>query len=513
MKRWLYLLHRWLGVVLCTFMAMWFVSGVVMMYVGYPKLSDAERLAALPALPSDGCCVGLHAALAAAGRAEPPRAVRLTSVAGEPRFIVGFGRGDVLAVDARRAEPVGAVGEADARRAASAFARGRAGATARPDALRYAGLAHEDAWTHSRALDPHRPLHRVELGDDAGTLVYVSSRTGEVVRDATRVERVWNWVGAWIHWLYPLRGGTLDRWWHEIVVYASVAASLLAAIGMVVGVLRWRLRSPYRSGARTPYRDFAMRWHHWTGLVFGTLAFTWILSGLFSVNPWRLLSSPPLSAPARALAADALTVAPGDAIARFAADGLQARELEWRMVGGQAFVVGYDGHGRTRVLPADGSGEPMPRVPAPALEAHAAAAMPSARVVAIESLERYDLWYYARAPHTMLGHVERRLPALRVRFDDDARTWLHLDPHTGAIVGRYDHRQRVKRFLFAMLHSWDWLPLLERRPLWDVLMLVASAGGLALSITGVVVGWRRVRRKCTPAARARGATGPAGATS
>jgi len=34
MKRYLYLWHRWLGIVLCLFMAMWFISGVVMMYVG-----------------------------------------------------------------------------------------------------------------------------------------------------------------------------------------------------------------------------------------------------------------------------------------------------------------------------------------------------------------------------------------------------------------------------------------------------------------------------------------------
>jgi hypothetical protein len=31
-------------------MAMWFVSGVVMMHVGYPKLTQAERLARLPDL-------------------------------------------------------------------------------------------------------------------------------------------------------------------------------------------------------------------------------------------------------------------------------------------------------------------------------------------------------------------------------------------------------------------------------------------------------------------------------
>ena len=46
-----------------------------------------------------------------------------------------------------------------------------------------------------------------------------------------------------------------------------------------------------------------------------------------------------------------------------------------------------------------------------------------------------------------------------------------------------------------MLHSWDWLPLLERRPLWDVVLILLSLGGTALSLTGVVVGWRRLRVK------------------
>ena len=33
LKRWWYVTHRWLGIALCLLFAMWFVSGVVMMYV------------------------------------------------------------------------------------------------------------------------------------------------------------------------------------------------------------------------------------------------------------------------------------------------------------------------------------------------------------------------------------------------------------------------------------------------------------------------------------------------
>ena len=52
LKRQLYLWHRWLGIGLCLLMALWFVSGVVMLYVGYPKLTSSERLGHLPALPA-----------------------------------------------------------------------------------------------------------------------------------------------------------------------------------------------------------------------------------------------------------------------------------------------------------------------------------------------------------------------------------------------------------------------------------------------------------------------------
>ena len=58
LKRWWYVTHRWLGIALCLLFAMWFVSGVVMMYVGYPKLTVHERLAHLPPLQADaGFCL------------------------------------------------------------------------------------------------------------------------------------------------------------------------------------------------------------------------------------------------------------------------------------------------------------------------------------------------------------------------------------------------------------------------------------------------------------------------
>jgi hypothetical protein len=39
------LTHRWTGIGFCLLFLMWFVSGIVMMYVRYPELGAADRLA------------------------------------------------------------------------------------------------------------------------------------------------------------------------------------------------------------------------------------------------------------------------------------------------------------------------------------------------------------------------------------------------------------------------------------------------------------------------------------
>ncbi|BCQ63524.1 hypothetical protein PBOI14_52740 [Pseudomonas sp. Boi14] len=90
MKRYLYLWHRWLGIVACLFMALWFISGVVMLYVGYPKLTPAEHLAHLPVLQLEPAPADLGQVLHAADPHQPPTRIRLTTVAGQPRYILEY---------------------------------------------------------------------------------------------------------------------------------------------------------------------------------------------------------------------------------------------------------------------------------------------------------------------------------------------------------------------------------------------------------------------------------------
>jgi hypothetical protein len=109
-------------------------------------------------------------------------------------------------------------------------------------------------------------------------------------------------------------------------------------------------------------------------------------------------------------------------------------------------------------------------------------------------LEDYDSYYYDR-DRTL------SLPVLRVRYADPQRTWLYLDPRRGTIVRKEERLSRLNRWLYHGLHSLDFPFLYNRRPLWDIVVIGLSLGGLILSSTTIVATARRFRRHARRLAR------------
>ena len=488
-KRWTYLVHRWLGIGGCLLMLLWFVSGMVMLFIGYPKLTPGERLAALPVLGDAGGLQGLSV-LPAAVQAEP-ETVALTTLRGAPAYVVRTGSnvGAWSAVTGQALLPVSAQ---RAEASAAQFAGGQAfvGAT-RVD---------EDRWTHSRALDAHRPLYRVEVGGAQPGDLYVSSRTGEVVLDAPHVQQRWNYVGAWLHWLYFLRMQSVDPVWTWVVIALSALCTVAAVSGIVVGVWRWRFRGHYRSGAKTPYVEPWMRWHHLIGLVAAAFVFTWIFSGLMSMNPLGIFNSTREAIDSgryrgAAVVVDGALGAPAALLAVADTTRFKPVEIQWRRIGGELFAVLLDGQGDTRIVSqVEGQLQVARVLPAEWLR-QKAGAMSDVPMQGFAVQQAPDAYFYPRAPEAMNGAAVRRFPVAVVDFDDAEATRVYLDLATGDPLLTMGHRERVGRWLFYFLHSWDLPALLRQGTTRLAVLLLLSLAGTALCATATVIGCRRLRMK------------------
>lgn len=489
LRRWTYLLHRWCGIAGCLLMALWFASGITMLFVGYPKLTPWDRLQALPVLATAGQVLPSQA-LAGEGA----RQLVFNAVNGQARYIVKRDDGAIVTVD-------GATGQrATALDAAGALASARLFLAGAPAS--YLGEVGEDRWTHGRALDVHRPLHQVQMGDAAHTLLYVSSHSGEIVMQAPRTQRLLNYVGAWLHWLYVFKNQPVDPVWTWTVIVLSALCVLVACSGILVGIWRWRFSKPYKSGSRSPFAPGWMRWHHVLGLGFSVITLTWIFSGLMSMNPLGVFSAtarPDLARYAGATPGQKyLDAAPDQILQALSKDGFKAVELEWCNLAGQSFVVARSATGEVRLVRLHQGHLVVQRHWEPAQLVQAATGLYPAPLVQQDMLSSYDAYYYRRDPEAMMGGAERPLPVLRLDFADAGQSRVYIDPATGEVLLSADNAERIGRWLFSFLHSWDLSPMLASGVFRELVLIVLSLGGLGLAGSAVVIGYARVRRKLRP---------------
>lgn len=500
-RRALYWTHRWLGVGGCLLFVMWFLSGLVMMYVGFPALTEDERLAGLSPLELDATTLGPTAALAAlpaAARERPPRQLLLEMLSAGPQagpvWRIVDGQGQRHVVSARSGQTLAPVDAGTAAAIAAAFV---GSATEGSASVRFVETLERDQWTVPNGLNGLRPFHRIAVGDPAATELYVSAVSGEVVRDTTRHERFWNWLGAVPHWIYftPVRAD--PPLWRDVVLWISGLGIVSAVTGAVIGILRLRLRGRYRNGRMTPYGGW-FAWHHVAGLIGGLFLITWIVSGWLSMDPNRWFQPPPPEADATGRFAD---LAGGSATA--ALRGLDwpalvlalnagplgadrsARELRLLPFGGRWLVQLRDQRGESTLL--DPRTMATPAIAADDIRRAAQRYLPGAGVAELSLLAREDAHWYSH-------HQKRTIPVWRVVFDDEAATWLHVSPTTGQILGLSDQRSRTRRWLFNGLHSLDFPWLIHHRPAWDLVVWLLSIAGTVISISGVVLGWRRLRK-------------------
>ena len=491
-KRWLYLFHRWLGVGMCLLFVMWPVTGVVMMYVPFPELTEKERHAGLPVLDAGRIRVGPSKLLQRASPEAPVTQFSLSSVASRPVYLLKQAGHPWLGLFADTGEWLKQPSAEDAASAAKTFFQTQQTEGKSTEAY-YQGMLETDQWTVSNALDPHRPLHKVVVRDPAATWLYVSSSTNQVVRDVSRNERVWNWLGANLHWIYPVQLRKRDALWANLLIALSLVGLSSVLSGIFIGLTRLRVQRRYRGKDVSPYQG-VMKLHHIAGLTCAFFLTTFMFSGFMSMTPWGLFDSETSFAqqlwryqqrgdisglrPVHSTAEEIRQL-----LQQHQTDGI--KELNWHWLAGRSVLALHQSPDVFRSL--QGKNLLAEADLAPQIQSAVSQLLPGGEESSMAYLEDYDNHYYSR--HERF----RPLPVIRVKFSDPESTWFHIHAQTGQLLERLTYRNRVQRWLYNGLHTLDFSVLIYRRPLWDILLILLCCAAAVFSLTSITIAWRRVR--------------------
>jgi hypothetical protein len=464
---WLLVAHRYLGIAVGLLMVMWCLSGVVMMYVGYPELTEPVRLRHLAPLDWNVCCALSDETLP--GDA-PIEDAQIETLAHRPVLrlktatssrLIDLGTGRAIGVSLMEATEVV-----------------RTYTESSPAVPQFLGPIDHDQWTVSGSFRGDRPLYRFRLGE--GIELYVSSSTGRAVQMTTPHERFWNWLGAIPHWLYFTELREKPALWSNVVIATSLMGCFLSIIGLYVGVMQF-LHTPARW---SPYQGLK-RWHHIAGLIFGLFVLTWIASGFLSMNPWGWLEGKGAQSELARLRGNQDTLAADfkrglAAFARVRPPGLVAVRIA--PLAGQLYFIGTTSSGERRRFDVDGRPAPLSGADLRFIQA----TLGGADAPAASLMTQEDSYYFSH--HRDIA----QLPVYRMIFPDGLR--YYFDATSGALIARMDLGARGYRWLHQALHRLDFSAALRGRPQWDGLMLLLLSGVTVSCVTGAYLGYRRLLR-------------------
>ena len=524
--------HRWLGILIGVLFVTWCVSGIVLMYYGIPTLKAGERLMRLPALDLSTVQLTPAEAFARAELKDPIR-LRVSMLGDRPvyRFNTGRGFGQWEVVYADTGEKMGPMNAEAAMEWMRRF---------RPDAaanLRYdAYLKSPDHQVRIPAMQIHLPFHRIALDDGKGTEYYVSEKSGEAVVRADTIDRFLGFTGYTLHRFFWWRQ---KAWYTDFLWWVSWIGMVMCLTGLIVGIWRYGITPRFRHKgvhSHSPYKGW-MKWHHYAGLIFGFVMFTWTFSGAVDVPAipgiTAIASSYNANFTGAQLAQGArsnqstganidlepITIDAMRQVVSAISPSFVPKEIELVEVGGKSYFVSYKPptseaevdqwkiqHGLDSLTTNLDQEHLIVSATAPEQGAFsrfdddemlrvAKAAMPDATVQEATWLNEYDDYYYYSVIGFNSGLMKpvKTLPVLRVSFDDPKQTLLYMSPSHGQLI-KADKDDRVARWALYGLHALDFSFLWQHRPLWDIVVLALMIGATAMSVTTLVPMYRRLKR-------------------
>jgi hypothetical protein len=475
-------IHNLLGTFLSLMFVIWFLSGFVLIYAGFPHASRKERFMHLSTLTkSDFDSIQA-----------PPHTfsgkVELEKMNGRPVYRVYKGRKAQKVYDAITLKECDFATEQEAINLAEDFSSAKLASVEKIKEL--------DQWMPWSYYRPLLPFYKCSMDDDEHTRIYISAKSGSIVQETKRKSRWAARLGAIPHWIYFKSLRLHVGLWRNILICISSIGLIVSLSGLIAGFIRLRRKRKNESLIRySPYRKFWHKWHHITGFVFGLFVFTFILSGLVSVTDipnWMVAVHAKKSAKktwnqkldikqhSKVNFSDLWTVIEGNKpIRKVALKTVMNQPCYWvyRDHFGQAevYVLGKEGIQKKLVYS---------KVEIETWRKHVYAKFD----YDLKKLTEFDAYYQKS------GMWERHLPVWLLNLEDKDQTSMYINPNTGVVQKSYNTNDRWRRWLYRSLHTLDFPFLKKHDWLRKFLLLFISLGGTFVSLSGLVLGVRWINR-------------------
>jgi hypothetical protein len=476
-------IHNLSGTFLSLMFVIWFLSGFVLIYAGFPHASRKERYMYLSSFnKSDFDSI----------QAPPPTfsgKVELEKLNGHPVYRVYIGRKAQKIYNAITLEECAFVTEQEAIDLAEDFSGAKLASVEKIKEL--------DQWMPWSYYRPLLPFYKCSMDDDEHTRIYISAKSGIIVQETKRKSRWLARIGAIPHWIYFKSLRLNVGLWRIILICISSLGLIVSLSGLIAGFIRLRKKRKNESLSRySPYRKFWHKWHHITGFVFGLFVFTFILSGLVSLTDipnWMVAVHAKKSAKktwnqkldAKQHSAvnfsDLWAVIEGDKpVRKVALKTVMNQPCYWvyrdQLELPEVYILSKEGIQKKAIYS---------KAEIETWRKHVYAKFD----YDLKSLTKFDAYYQKS------GMWERPLPVWLLNLDDSDKTSMYINPDTGVVQKSYNTNDRWRRWLYRSLHTLDFPFLKEHDWLRKSLLIFLSIGGTLVSLSGLVLGIKWMRRK------------------
>ena len=479
-NRIIYSLHRILGTLLSILFLMWFLTGIVMIYHGFPSANREEKLAKLGNIQDES----LPSVSEVMARTEQPDSVKgiiVNNYLGNTNFILSTSKGrEVVAADSAR-QPSEIDGD---------YIRKVAALWCDAKVIKIDTLSDLEQWIPFGRLRDDLPIYKFYFGDDNQTQLYISSATGEVLQCTTHSERVWSWLGPIPHWIYFTWLRQNADLWKNVIIWISLLGIFMLFAGFYIAIRSYRQQIRRGKGLKSPYKKLWYKWHHVAGTIFGIFLLTWIFSGMMSLadtpewlgrehKQYDYLEVMEKSAPEL----DAYPLDYRKVINHF---GGKATQVEWtHFFDLPTYTVQIEG-GEPVVADASGNDFKPFQLTRQQVE-KAIKSIHGDEHFTVSEMKEYDNYYLDRKH-------ELPLPVWKVKIDNADKTCYYINPVNGNMRS-YNTHSRWAFHLYQGLHSLRYKFLVEHPVAWTIVMWFLMLAGAFVSLTGVVLGIKYIRRK------------------